>query len=155
MPDVMSTAERSALMAKVKGKNTTPEMLVRKALFAAGFRFRLHRKDLPGCPDIVLPRHRVVVFVHGCFWHAHQGCPRSKLPGTRQEFWRDKQTRNAARDAASVQSLHDQGWRVLVVWECALRRRQGVVEMAAAFSTWLESGAPTGEIDARTFQALR
>lgn len=150
MPDSMSTAERSALMAKVKGKNTTPEMLVRKALFAAGFRFRLHRKDLPGCPDIVLPRHRVVVFVHGCFWHAHKGCPRSKLPGTRQEFWREKQTRNAARDAAAVQSLHDQGWRVLVVWECALRRKPGIEGIAAAFSNWLESGHQHGEIDRNT-----
>ena len=150
MSDAISAAARSALMAKVKGKNTTPEVLVRKALFAAGFRFRLYRKDLPGCPDIVLPKHKVAVFVHGCFWHAHQGCPRSKLPGTRQEFWRNKQTSNAVRDAAAVSSLRDQGWRVLLIWECVTRRQQGIEAIATAFSKWLASGKDFGEIDRQT-----
>ncbi|CAN7505210.1 very short patch repair endonuclease [Acidovorax sp. LjRoot38] len=148
MTDVVSPAVRSAMMAGIRGKNTKPEMLVRKALFAAGYRFRLHRKDLPGSPDIVLPGRKVAIFVHGCFWHAHQGCRLAKLPATRPDFWRDKLGRNVARDAAAVSTLRLQGWRVLVVWECFIRQQQELPSIAAAISDWIEQGAGAGELAA-------
>lgn len=97
-----------------------PEMVVRRGLHARGLRFRLHRRDLPGRPDLVFPRHRAVIFVHGCFWHAHD-CPMFKWPQTRTEFWRGKIAGNRARDRKALSSLKDQGWRVLTVWECALK----------------------------------
>ncbi|ART53874.1 very short patch repair endonuclease [Acidovorax carolinensis] len=146
MADVVSVAVRSAMMAGIKGKNTKLEMLVRKALFAEGYRFRLHRKDLPGSPDIVLPRRKVAIFVHGCFWHAHQGCRLAKLPATRPDFWREKLGRNAARDEAAVSALSLQGWRVLVIWECYLRQQRGLPEIAAAVSNWIAQGMNVGQL---------
>jgi DNA mismatch endonuclease (patch repair protein) len=136
------------MMAGIKGKNTKPEMLVRKALFAAGYRFRLHRKDLSGSPDIVLPGRKVAIFVHGCFWHAHQRCRLAKLPTTRPDFWREKLGRNAARDAAAVNALRLQGWRVLVIWECFLRQQRELPEIAAAVSDWMAKGMDAGELEA-------
>ncbi|MET3927522.1 DNA mismatch endonuclease (patch repair protein) [Devosia sp. 2618] len=109
-------------MAAIKGSNTKPELLVRRALHAAGLRYRLHVKDLPGKPDIVFPKHRAVVFIHGCFWH-HHDCHLFKWPATRQEFWEQKIGRNAENDAAAIRRLADQGWRVAIVWECALKGR--------------------------------
>lgn len=105
-------------MARFKGKNTKPELLVRRALHAGGLRFRVHRRDLPGTPDIVLPRHRIAIFVHGCFWHHHSGCPVGKLPKSRPEFWREKFRRNRERDAANQSALEEAGWRVETIWEC-------------------------------------
>jgi DNA mismatch endonuclease (patch repair protein) len=105
------------MMSGIRGLNTKPEIIVRKALFATGFRFRLHRKDLPGCPDIVLPRLRVAIFVHGCFWHVHQGCRHARIPTSRREFWEAKLAANVARDVRAVDALLLEGWRVLVVWE--------------------------------------
>ena len=136
------------MMAGIKGKNTKPEMLVRKALFATGYRFRLHRKDLPGNPDIVLPGRKVAIFVHGCFWHAHQGCKLAKLPSTRPEFWREKLGRNVARDAAAVSTLRLQGWRVLLVWECFIRQQRELPAISAAVSDWMGQGADFGELAA-------
>lgn len=136
------------MMAGIKGKNTKPEMLVRKALFAAGYRFRLHRKDLPGSPDIVLPGRKVAIFVHGCFWHAHHGCRLAKLPATRPEFWSEKLGRNVARDAAALSALRLGGWRVLVVWECFTRQQRDLPAIAAAISDWLAHGAEAGELAA-------
>lgn len=121
MADIVSPAKRSQMMSGIRGKGTKPEMRVRKVLHAAGYRFRLHRKDLPGTPDVVLPRHRLAIFVHGCFWHAHQGCGLAKIPSTRTEFWSEKLLTNVRRDAVAVERLHVGGWRVLVVWECFLR----------------------------------
>ena len=109
------------MMAGIRGRDTKPELLVRQYLHSAGFRFRLFRKDLPGRPDVVLPRWKVVVFVHGCFWHGHQGCALFRVPKTRTEFWTGKIARNAQRDEAAIQKLLEQQWRVAVVWECALR----------------------------------
>lgn len=146
--DIVSGAVRSSMMAGIKGKNTKPEMLVRKALFAAGCRFRLHRKDLPGNPDIVLPGRKVAIFVHGCFWHAHQGCRLAKLPATRPDFWREKLGRNVARDAAAVSALRLQGWRVLVVWECFIRQQRELPALAAALSDWIVQCAEAGELAA-------
>lgn len=122
MADTMTKAERSALMARIRGKNTKPEVLVRSALHRAGFRFRLHNRELPGRPDIVLPKHKTVVFVHGCFWHRH-GCSLASDPATRKAFWREKFARNVARDKRTATALRRAGWRVLTVWECALRTK--------------------------------
>ena len=108
-------------MRAVAQKNTKPELRVRRRLHALGYRFRLHRRDLPGTPDIVLPRHKVVILVHGCFWHQHPGCRRAARPHTRQSYWLPKLDRNVARDAKAVASLKALGWRVLVLWECELR----------------------------------
>lgn len=122
MVDIVSPSKRSQMMSGIRGKGTRPEMRVRQVLHAAGYRFRLHRKDLPGSPDVVLPRHRLAIFVHGCFWHGHQGCKLAKMPSTRTEFWTQKLQGNARRDTAAVAGLQAVGWRVLVVWECFLRQ---------------------------------
>lgn len=108
-------------MQRVRGRDTTPELRVRSLLHAWGFRFRLHRKDLPGRPDIVLPRHRKVVFVHGCFWHGHENCPRAGRPTSNTAFWSPKLDRNRERDRRNLEDLEKLGWRTFVVWECRLR----------------------------------
>lgn len=119
MVDRLTPAQRSERMARIRGENTKPELHVRKALHAAGFRFRLHRKDLPGRPDLVLPKYGVVVFVHGCFWHAHH-CQKGRIPSTRSEFWEEKFKGNKRRDRRNARELRAMGWRVLHVWECEL-----------------------------------
>ncbi|HZR34096.1 MAG TPA: very short patch repair endonuclease [Nevskia sp.] len=121
MVDVVDRATRSRMMKGIRGKNTQPEILVRKALFARGLRFRLHDRSLPGRPDIVIKKHNAVVFVNGCFWHGHQGCRYFKLPGTNPDFWRDKIEGNRKRDLKKAGALTALGWRVAVVWECAVR----------------------------------
>ena len=108
-------------MARVKGKDTRPELLVRKTLHRLGYRFRLHPKDLPGKPDIVLPRHRTAIFVHGCFWHRHEGCRRASTPQTRSAFWQTKFEATLARDERQRADLEATGWKVVVVWECQTR----------------------------------
>ena len=110
-------------MSRVRSRDTAPELLVRQVLHARGYRYRLHRRDLPGRPDIVLPRHRAAVFVNGCFWHGH-GCSLFRMPATRPDFWATKIAANRARDAAAHGNLRDLGWRTLDVWECALRGRR-------------------------------
>lgn len=120
MTDIVDRATRSRMMSGIRGKDTKPELRVRRFLHAIGFRFRLHDKRLPGCPDLVLPKWKTVVFVHGCFWHMHD-CRYFKLPGTRTEFWRDKLAGNRARDEVTRRQLEVLGWRVLVIYECALR----------------------------------
>jgi DNA mismatch endonuclease, patch repair protein len=119
--DIVSAQTRSRMMAGIGPRNTRPELLVRRLLFAAGFRYRLHRRDLPGAPDIVLPRHRLAIFVHGCFWHQHPGCPLAKMPASNRAFWKDKLDRNQQRDCRNIEKLRSLGWRVLVIWECATR----------------------------------
>ena len=116
-------AARSRIMRAIKQKNTKPELAVRRLLHAMGFRFRLHRRDLPGRPDIVLPRRKTVIFVHGCFWHQHAGCRLANVPRTRTEYWLPKLARNQERDASAQALLEELGWRVLVVWECELADR--------------------------------
>lgn len=108
-------------MRRVKGKNTGPELVVRRALHAMGKRFRLHRRDLPGRPDIVLPKDRLAIFVHGCFWHRHDGCGRASIPATRPDFWDAKFRRTVERDAEQTAALEALGWRVAVIWECEIR----------------------------------
>ena len=121
MADVHSVATRSYNMSRIKGKNTKPEMLVRKYLFAHGFRYTLHSKKLPGKPDIVLPKYKTVIFVHGCFWHGHDECKYFVVPKTKTEWWLNKINGNKANDAKTVQTLEQAGWKVLVVWECQLK----------------------------------
>ena len=122
MADTMSPEERHACMSKVKGKNTKIELVVRKRLFSLGFRYRLYSKDLPGHPDIVLPKYRAVIFVNGCFWHGHKGCKRSSVPETNAEFWRDKIAGNQERDQINYARLSSLGWKVIVIWECELKK---------------------------------
>ena len=122
---------RSEIMARVRSKNTIPELMVRRALHAAGLRFRLHRTDLPGRPDIVFPGRRMVVFVHGCFWHSHPGCKRARIPATRQEYWMPKLLRNVERDQAATAALQTAGWRVFIVWECETRLPAALASFAS------------------------
>lgn len=115
-------------MARVGTKNTKPELLVRRALHRLGFRFRLHGRDLPGRPDIVLPKYRTAIFIHGCFWHRHPGCSKASTPKTRVDFWQDKFDANVARDRRNVIALESAGWRVLIVWECETRKIEELTE---------------------------
>jgi DNA mismatch endonuclease (patch repair protein) len=109
-------------MAAIRGSNTSPEMKVRKLLHKSGFRYRLHSRKLPGRPDVVLPKHNVCIFIHGCFWHRHQGCRYATNPRTREEFWRTKFDQNVKRDARNKAELLELGWRVFELWECGIRR---------------------------------
>jgi DNA mismatch endonuclease (patch repair protein) len=121
MVDTISPKRRSWNMSRIRGKNTKPELVLRSLLHRAGFRFRLHSKDLPGRPDIVLPRYRTAIFVHGCFWHRHDGCRNATMPSTRQEFWSEKLGKNVERDTRNRAALDALGWKVCVVWECELQ----------------------------------
>src|SRR3954466_12460248 len=123
MADVHNKETRSYNMSQIKGKNTKPEMLVRKFLFANGFRYRLHDKKLPGKPDIVLPKYKTVIFVHGCFWHGHEGCKYFVVPKTRTEWWLNKIERNKQLDLESIQKLKQDNWKVIVLFECELKKK--------------------------------
>lgn len=118
MADWLTRAERSALMARIRVAHTAPELVVRRLSHRLGYRFALHRKDLPGSPDLVFPRLRCIVFVHGCFWHRHINCRKASLPATRRVFWAEKLACNVARDAAACRRLRREKWHVLVIWEC-------------------------------------
>lgn len=118
MTDIVNAARRSEMMSRIKGRNTKPELIVRRIAHGLGFRFRLHRRDLPGSPDLVFPRYQAVVFVHGCFWHRHDGCRYAYRPKSSIPFWTKKFEENVARDVRSERALRDLGWRVLVIWEC-------------------------------------
>lgn len=133
-------------MSGIKGKNSKPEMLVRKLLFAAGFRFRLHRRELPGTPDIVLPGRKIAIFVHGCFWHAHAGCKYAKLPATRPDFWATKLSANVHRDKQAIEKLTAMGWRVLCVWECSTRNPQSASSLANNLKEWIIGTGQYAEI---------
>jgi len=147
MTDVHSKETRSKNMAAVPGKNTKPELLVRKGLHRVGFRYRLHDKKLPGKPDMVLPKYRAVNFVNGCFWH-HHNCHLFKWPSTHEEFWRAKIEGNKARDNEAIKQLRLAGWRVLIVWECSLKGKNRLPEDAliSRVSNWIISGTDEQEI---------
>lgn len=140
MTDRLSPEQRSRLMQAVKSRDTTPERAVRSLLHSLGYRFRLHRRDLPGTPDIVLPGRHSVIFVHGCFWHAH-GCRIGQPPKSRLEYWRPKLDGNKARDLRKLEQLEEAGWRVMVVWQCELR---DLGALAAKLETFLDA-APVSD----------
>lgn len=120
--DVFPVEKRSQIMSRIRGYDTEPELTVRSIVHRMGYRFRLHRKDLPGNPDIVLPRHRKVIFIHGCFWHGHKGCARSKRPGTNVSFWQNKLDKNIKRDKRQQRELRNLGWKYLIIWQCELNK---------------------------------
>jgi DNA mismatch endonuclease (patch repair protein) len=134
------------MMSGIRGKGTKPEVLVRKALTGLGYRYLLHRRDLPGSPDIAMPGRKVAIFAQGCFWHMHQGCRFAKMPSTRADFWREKLQGNAARDRATLTELQAMGWRSLWVWECALRDEETLSDLPRALKAWIEGSEPFGAI---------
>jgi len=150
MADVHTAEQRSRNMAAIRGTNTKPEIIIRSALHRQGFRFRLHRKDLPGRPDIVLPRHHAAIFVNGCFWHGHQ-CPLFHWPEKRKKFWREKIGDTIKRDAKNRKLPRKEGYRVMTIWECALKGRQkrDPERLIRSVSRWIWSGRPVAEISGK------
>lgn len=142
--DIVDPLTRSRMMAGIRGSDTRPERILRSGLHALGFRFRLHRRDLPGRPDIVLPKRRAAIFVHGCFWHRHPGCHYATTPATRPDFWQTKFKQNVERDRRNRNDLLTTGWRVAVVWECALRKAD-FEQTISATADWLLGSADTFE----------
>lgn len=121
MVDKFSKHKRSEIMSHIKSKNTKPEITVRKIIYSLGYRYRLHRKDLPGKPDLAFIKKKKVIFINGCFWHGHSGCKKSALPDTNYEFWNDKIKKNVNRDTLNYQRLKDMGWKYLVIWQCEIK----------------------------------
>lgn len=147
MSDIVTPQKRSAMMSGIRSRDTKPELLVRKGLHKRGFRYKLHDKSLPGKPDIVLPKYHCVIFIHGCFWHKHQ-CHLFKWPSSRTEFWRSKIENNKQYDLAVVNQLLLQGWRILIVWECATKgtMKWPVDKLLDEISCWVTQGSPSREI---------
>jgi DNA mismatch endonuclease (patch repair protein) len=141
MADIMSSEQRSERMSRIRGRDTRPELALRRLLHAAGFRYRLHQ-NLPGRPDLVLPKYGAIIFVHGCFWHRHAGCRVANTPKSNVDFWMGKFTRNVARDATVESTLRNSGWRVLVVWECELNTKEKATATDAKVGSWLRELAP-------------
>ena len=144
--DIKSKEARSKNMSAIRSKDTKPEIYLRKLLFAEGFRYRISEKTIPGHPDMFLRRYNTAIFVHGCFWHAHAGCPRASVPSAHHAFWVEKLARNKARDAAVRDKLLESGWRVLRVWECALRTKAERDAVGRKIRAWIESDARFGNI---------
>ena len=140
--DVVDAKTRSRMMAGIRGRNTSPERKVRRYLHARGFRFRLNVKGLPGKPDIVLPKYGLVIFVHGCFWHRHPGCRLTSTPSTNPQRWQEKFQANVTRDKRNREHLLNQGWRVLTLWECGLRRKPEELEW---LPDWIKSAEALAE----------
>ena len=139
--DTLTPASRHLNMSRIRSRDTSPERLIRKALFRAGFRYRICDKRYPGKPDLIFPRYYAVIFINGCFWHAHEGCEYFRFPKSNQAFWRKKFTRNRERDAENLKYYQDQCWRVCLVWECAIRgknSRRKIDEVTEQISRWLE-----------------
>ena len=147
MPDIVDVETRSRMMAGIRGKDTKVETAIRKALFARGFRYRLHDPRLPGKPDVVLPRYRAVILVNGCFWHGHN-CDLFKMPSTHRDFWRTKIAKSRQNDRKVIEALRSQEWRVLTVWGCAMkgRKRRPLDKIVQEIETWLRSDSQIAEI---------
>ncbi|HKI47238.1 MAG TPA: very short patch repair endonuclease [Balneolales bacterium] len=147
MADVHSKETRSKNMAAVRNKNTKPELMIRKDLHRLGFRYRLHANNLPGKPDLVLPKYRAVIFINGCFWHQHD-CHLFKWPSTRKEFWESKINGNKVRDIETAKQLRSMGWRVLTIWECSLKgkSRLPLDDLLSIVSNWIEEGSDEQEV---------
>jgi DNA mismatch endonuclease (patch repair protein) len=133
MVDTVSKEKRSAIMSRVRGKDTAPEMAVRRMVFSMGYRYRLHDARLPGKPDLVFAGRRKIIFIHGCFWHRHEGCPLARIPKSSTRFWTQKLEGNKERDVKNMTALHALGWCVLVVWECELANRVALLARVKAF----------------------
>ena len=133
MTDIFDPEKRSEIMSRIRGRDTKPELIVRRIAHGLGFRFRLHRKDLPGRPDIVFPRHQAVIVVHGCFWHRHPGCKRASSPKTRVRYWQNKFEDNVVRDKRNETALRDLGWKVMVIWECETKDHEAVAARIESF----------------------
>lgn len=138
MADIYDKEKRSEIMSHIRGKNTKPEVALRKALFSQGFRYRINDKRLPGKPDIVLPKYKTAIFIHGCFWHGHEGCIYAYTPKTNTEFWVQKVQGNKERDTRIQTLLETQGWNVIVVWECEIKGREQLFEVASQISAKLK-----------------
>lgn len=121
--DIWSKQKRSEVMSKIRGKNTKPEIILRSQLFKQGFRFRIHKKTLPGKPDIVLERYKTAIFVHGCFWHYHKGCREGRIPSANSKYWREKLLKNVEKDKMHIRELEELGWKVIIVWECEIEKK--------------------------------
>lgn len=147
MTDIVAPQVRSRMMAGIRGADTRPEKTVRRILHAKGYRFRLNQASLPGRPDIVLKKHRITVFVHGCFWHGHRDCKYARVPGSNRRFWRSKLVATAQRDVRNERILLDTGWRVLTIWECAIRGgTEPLDRLPARIVRWIASRQKRGEI---------
>ncbi len=146
MADIKSKKDRSINMSKIRSRNTKPEIFVRSMLHRMGYRFRLNRKDIFGHPDIVLPKRRIAIFVHGCFWHGHQNCPKSKLTSTNTEFWASKISGNIERDRLVKNTLIELGWRVLVIWQCSMKNKEKQAELSSKIKKWVDGDEVFGEI---------
>lgn len=142
MSDIFEPAKRSEIMSRIRGRDTKPELVVRRIAHRLGFRYRLHRQDLPGRPDIVFPRYRAIIMVHGCFWHRHPGCKHAYTPKTRVQFWRKKFEGNVVRDRRNELALSELGWRTMVIWECETKDHQDV---AARIESFLRGSDPDME----------
>lgn len=147
MTDIVPKRTRSTMMSGIRGANTQPELALRSALHQLGFRYRLHDKQLPGKPDIVLPKYRAIILVNGCFWHGHS-CHLFKWPKTRSEFWREKIEGNRARDKRNLAMYNNKGWKTLIVWECALKGRTkiGITQVAEIAARWIQFDSHNAEI---------
>lgn len=141
--DIFTPEKRSEIMSRIRSKDTAPEMTVRRLVHAMGYRYRLHRKDLPGKPDLTFPKLKAVIFVHGCFWHGHEGCRKSVVPKSNISFWEAKIKYNRSRDAQNVQKLVDSGWRILTIWECETRDLETLSTRIRTFLTEING---TGDI---------
>ena len=142
MADFLSPAERSKRMSRIRGKDSRPELLLRRALHALGFRYRLHGAGMPGTPDLVFPKYKAVVFVHGCFWHRHSGCKIATTPKSNTSFWLAKFEKNVARDQRATAGLKSSGWTVLVAWECEVSTQAKAAMAAARIGSLLKSAGP-------------
>lgn len=150
MSDVLSPKQRSYCMSRIRSKDTKPELVIRRSLFSLGFRYRLHQRTLPGCPDLVFSKYRAVIFIHGCLWHRHE-CHLFQWPRTNSAFWRRKITRNYNNDKKNLMWLGRAGWRVMTVWECALRgkQRKDSAKVTKQIARWLLSSKKRAEVRAR------
>jgi len=152
MTDVHTLEQRAYNMSRIKSKNTRPELEIRKLLFKRGFRYRLHRKDLPGKPDLVFTKYKAVIFINGCFWHYHN-CRLFKMPETRKAWWKKKLTKNKMRDKKKLSQLLNGGWRVMIIWECSFRGKKKIepdkiIQITNSISKWLKSNQDLSEIKA-------
>lgn len=156
MVDIVDSVTRSRMMAGIKSRNTKPELIIRSLLHRNGFRFRLHVKNLPGKPDIVLSKYKTVIFINGCFWHGHEHCRLFKLPGTRIEFWKNKIYRNKEHDSRVIELLLLKHWRVCVIWECRIRQdKKDLSQVINIISNFIRGSAPYIELRGKTFKTLK